>query len=378
MPSLPETLGLPSFDSTIGAVFLGLVVGIMLYGLTVYQAYKYYTVYPNDRIGLKVFITVILAFETFHSALWIVVSYHYLITEAFNVIGLLDAHWSVRLTVLTTGFTVFISQTFYAHRVYHVGPRYYRWLAIPAVISMCTGLSFAIAAGVKAYTTTKYITDFKRVSWLVSVAYGFAVASDVILTGALVFVLQRSRTGSKRSNTVLDILIKYTINTGLLTSIFSVLVFIFAIILPGNLVYAGVSIVGAKLYANSVLAVVNSRKSIGNKFFDDFTTQAVPAQSRRDIEESMVWNVRQPTITGMMESISTSQGVSFVASGDTATEKPAEPDEKRRPNFTMTRYKTAIVLASTFIAACAVSLERKRDVKAITPSSWFWSQICLV
>lgn len=51
------------------------------------------------------------AFETFHSALWIVVryvarrilgirshyayagSYHYLITEAFNVIGLLDAHW---------------------------------------------------------------------------------------------------------------------------------------------------------------------------------------------------------------------------------------------------------------------------------------------
>lgn len=29
MPSLPEALGLPSFDSTIGAVFLGLVVGIM-------------------------------------------------------------------------------------------------------------------------------------------------------------------------------------------------------------------------------------------------------------------------------------------------------------------------------------------------------------
>ncbi len=34
--------------------------------------------------------------------------------------------------------------------------------------------------------------------WLISVAYGLAVASDIILTGALVFVLQRSRTGSKR------------------------------------------------------------------------------------------------------------------------------------------------------------------------------------
>ncbi len=67
-------------------------------------------------------------------------------------------------------------------------------------------------------------------------AYGFAFTSDVIVTGGLVFVLQRSRTGSKRrvpstrnvsekyyplnetsrsrSNTILDILIKYTINTG--------------------------------------------------------------------------------------------------------------------------------------------------------------------
>ncbi|KAI0656145.1 hypothetical protein C8Q70DRAFT_395455 [Cubamyces menziesii] len=43
------------------------------------------------------------------------------------------------------------------------------------------------------------------------------------------------------------------------------LAFIFAIVLPGNLIYAGFSIIGTKLYANSVLAVLNSRNSIINR-----------------------------------------------------------------------------------------------------------------
>lgn len=108
---------------------------------------------------------------------------------------------------------------------------------------------------------------------------------------------------------------------------------------------------------------MNSRKSIGNKFFDDFTTQVVPLRSRVDIElESMAWNVHQvcrawtltccdvvatctltfclsqPTTvaSSMTESIITSQGVSFVTSADTATKKPTESDEKRRHNSTMT------------------------------------------
>ncbi|OJT08527.1 hypothetical protein TRAPUB_575, partial [Trametes pubescens] len=264
-------------------------------------------------------------FETFHSALWTIVCYHYLVTDAFNFLGLIYAEWSLKLTILITGLTVFISQAFYAHRVYYLGPRYYRWLAIPVVVSMVTSLAFAIAAGVEAYSPapTRYFTDFKPTNWLISIAYGFAVASDIMLTGALV------------SDSILDTLIKYTINTGLLTSVFSVLAFIFGIILPGNLVYVGISIVGAKLYANSVLAVVNSRKAIGNKFLDDFTTHNHSASQSGVGVESIVWNVHEPTNECATESLSTSREErSFTASAESA-EKPAVP-EGRRPNLTVT------------------------------------------
>ncbi|KAI0668073.1 hypothetical protein C8Q78DRAFT_271034 [Trametes maxima] len=265
----PSNTAVLPLSDTLGAIYLGLLAGMMLYGLTVHQTYRYYKLYPKDRLYIKALVIIIVVLETFHSVLWNIVGYHYLITEAMNIRGLLLAHWSQKLCVIETGFAIFSCQSYYACRVYLIGPRY-RWLVIPAVVSMVTGLGLAIAAGVEAFMYVQSVSDFEHVSWLVSSGYGLAVATDVILTSALVFVLRKSRTSSRRANSVLHILTIYSINTGVLTSIFGVAVFVFALIIPGNLIYAGISIVGVKLYANSVLAVLNSRKSIDNQFVSGF------------------------------------------------------------------------------------------------------------
>ncbi|KAL7278343.1 hypothetical protein ACG7TL_008319 [Trametes sanguinea] len=213
-------------------------------------------------------------------------SYHYLVYEAFNLTGTIHCHWTIR------------------------------------VVSMTTGFSFGVVAGVEAFVFVREVTDLHRISWMVSVAYGFAVSSDLILTGALVFVLHQSRTESKRTNSILDTLILYTVNTGLLTSIVSVFAFVFALVIPGNLIYAAISVVGAKLYANSVLALLNSRRSIDNRYMDDFTTFSVPdlntpakSQAYRGGSDSLVWNVRQVS-TCMSQTTSISQGMTF-ATGTT-------------------------------------------------------------
>ncbi|OSC99550.1 hypothetical protein PYCCODRAFT_807312 [Trametes coccinea BRFM310] len=225
---------------------------------------------------------------------------------------------TIRSTFIITSMAVYSCQTFYCFRVFLIGPRY-RWLVIPAVVSMTTGFSFGLVAGVEAFVFVRELTELHRISWMVSVAYGFAVSSDLILTGALVFVLQQSRTGSR---SILDTLIIYTINTGLLTSIVSVFAFVFALVIPGNLIYAAVSIVGAKLYANSVLALLNSRRSIDNRYMDDFTTFNISGlntpertQAHRGESDTMVWNVRQVS-TCMSQTTSISQGMTF-ATGTT-------------------------------------------------------------
>ncbi|KAI0763294.1 hypothetical protein BD413DRAFT_583345 [Trametes elegans] len=50
-----------------------------------------------------------------------------------------------------------------------------------------------------------------------------AAAADVLLTGGLIVVLQRSRTGFEKTDNLIDILILYAINTGMLIGLFNVL-----------------------------------------------------------------------------------------------------------------------------------------------------------
>ncbi|KAI0324713.1 hypothetical protein GY45DRAFT_1375336 [Cubamyces sp. BRFM 1775] len=268
-------LGFPSLDTTLGSIYLGTTIGVMLYGLTVHQAYRYYKHFPNDGwLYPKGIVTTVLAFETIHTMLWMYIGYRYMVSEAFNLPGILSSHWTISSTFLVTSFSVFTCQVFYTCRIWKFGVAYYRWFLIPAILSMIAGLAFAIVASAKAFLIVEKITDLDKISWMVSAAYGCSVGSDIMLAGIFVFTLLRIRGEHKvrSTNSLLNTLIIYTINTGMLTSIISFMAFLFALLIHGNLIYAGVSIVGAKLYANSVLALLNSRKYLNNLLQDDFTS----------------------------------------------------------------------------------------------------------
>ncbi|KAJ8487668.1 hypothetical protein ONZ51_g4048 [Trametes cubensis] len=284
-------LGFPSLDTTLGSIYLGTIFGVMLYGLTIHQAYRYYKLYPKDAwLYPKGIVTIVLAFETLHTVLWMYIGYRYMVMEAFNLPGILSSHWTISSTFLVTVSGIPLTQTprrrAFSHELsvilrFHVPsvlyvPHMEPWFLIPAVISMIVGLAFAFdgrlsVASAKAFLVVKQVTDLDRISWMVSVAYGSSVASDIMLASILIVSLLRTRSETKARDmqSVLSVLIVYTINTGLLTSIVSFIAFLFGLLLRGNLIYAGVSIVGAKLYANSVLALLNSRKELQDRLTDN-------------------------------------------------------------------------------------------------------------
>ncbi|KAI0364307.1 hypothetical protein BV20DRAFT_1029923 [Pilatotrama ljubarskyi] len=61
----------PALDNTFGAVLLGTCFGLILYGLTAHQAYRYFRLYPTDVPVLKALVTVLVSLETLHTALCI-------------------------------------------------------------------------------------------------------------------------------------------------------------------------------------------------------------------------------------------------------------------------------------------------------------------
>ncbi|KAI0357932.1 hypothetical protein OH77DRAFT_1510420 [Trametes cingulata] len=103
---------------------------------------------------------------------------------------------------------------------------------------------------------------FGKDAWLLSAGSLMALIADTLVTTVLIRALRKSRTGSKRTDSMIDILIIYSVNTGLITGVIDLLHTVFAFVRPDDLIYGAFGIIGTKMYANALLAALNSRQSL--------------------------------------------------------------------------------------------------------------------
>ncbi|KAJ3007343.1 hypothetical protein NUW54_g3582 [Trametes sanguinea] len=330
--SLPTQI--PSLGDTYGALFIGMCLSILLYGVTVHQVYRYFRLYPKDQILMKFIVLSILCdqlripnpceqvadsapylriVETLHTIMpihiWYIIlavaacraddnadSYYHLVSNYFNPIALLTDTWSLRILAPISVVAMTLCQGFYVRRVYILGPQYRLLVALAIVLllaelgrscilytldeprlmytPLCHTVGFMIALTVQAFKGHQ-VEDLGNMAWLVSAIYGFAVAVDSIVTGVLIAVLLKSRTGFRSTDSLIQTLVIYTVNSGLVPSIAGILSFVFALSMSGNMVYVAMGVVATKLYANSVLAVLNARRSLAERALNGFTANTL-------------------------------------------------------------------------------------------------------
>ncbi|KAI0631813.1 hypothetical protein C8Q77DRAFT_1129122 [Trametes polyzona] len=256
MVLLPAAAGahVSSLDSTLGAFLIGTFAGLILYGMSLNQSYRYYRHYRGDALFIRGLVMSLIVLETLHIATCVHVCYTYLVVNYLDPTALHRKIWSVESQSTLCALEILLSQL-----VYLLRPSF-RPLAAIAVVFACVGLGFALAAMGESIRVETFDKFWGRYTWLDSAALGTAGASDILTTGSLIFILKTSHTGFRRTDHMLDRLILYTINTGLLTGILNVIVIISVRVLP-NLVSYGIAIVLTKVYANSVFAALNSRHS---------------------------------------------------------------------------------------------------------------------
>ncbi|KAL1949755.1 hypothetical protein VTO73DRAFT_8636 [Trametes versicolor] len=282
----------PSLNNTFGSFLIATFIGLIMYGLTLHQTYRYYRLFPGDTLVLRAIVVSTLILETVHIVLCMHVCYYYLVTEYFNPLALLDGVWSIRILPVSTAVVILLSESFFTRRVYLIGAQF-RVIVVVVPILMLAILGFATAATVEAFIRPTF-ADFEKVAWMTSAGFGVAVLVDSLLTGTLILVLQKSRTGFRKTDSLIDVLIIYAVNTGLLTGIFSILSFIFALVSPKELIYSAFNIVAAKLYANSLLAVLNSRKGLMDRVQQDcFNSNSLNLSALKDSSSTtaQTWNV---------------------------------------------------------------------------------------
>ncbi|EIW57917.1 uncharacterized protein TRAVEDRAFT_65520 [Trametes versicolor FP-101664 SS1] len=257
-------------ERTFGAYLVCTCLACIMFGLTTHQTYRYYRLYPTDLLSLKILVFIILMLDVLHTISGIHICYFYLVTNFFNPGRLADGVWSIRLIILETGLIILCSHCFYARRLFFLSNR--NWIPVATIASLLlVEIGFCIAAAIESFVQVSF-AKFIRYNYLLWTILVVAVAIDVLAAGTLTYYLRKSRTGFRKTDSMVDILMVYAINTGLSTSILSVAALICALVMPDNLVYSAILLICSKMYSNSLLAVLNSRRSLLDKGMEGFET----------------------------------------------------------------------------------------------------------
>ncbi|KAF7351227.1 hypothetical protein MSAN_01554200 [Mycena sanguinolenta] len=203
--------------TTIGAYELGVLVSFILLGVTTTQAYIYYSRFPDDSRRLKCLVAFLWCIELAHAICIGCTLYQMTVSDYGHPERLLLIPQSLAIAVMFSGIVGAGVQAFFAERIYRVSESLY----IPCLSWM---LSFSRLLGSIAVCVYGFrletIPDFEaQFSWLVNALWSVASANDVLIAGTLVYWLSSRRSDAeKRTVALIDKLVAWTIETGVVTS----------------------------------------------------------------------------------------------------------------------------------------------------------------
>ncbi|KAJ3906025.1 hypothetical protein F5879DRAFT_683440 [Lentinula edodes] len=195
-------------DNTMGAAFIGVICAASLYGVSCVQTWFYFSRYPGDLWYIKCLVAIVWVFDSIHQALISHTVYFYVVTNFSNPTEQAKLVWSILLEVLFNGLIGFLVQSFLTMRVWKMSNQN-KPLTLLIVLFVLGELGCSVAFTISSLklVTWKDLTNLKSLSMTVNV---LGAVSDVIIAAGLFYFLHRSRTGFKKSDTMISKLIMFT------------------------------------------------------------------------------------------------------------------------------------------------------------------------
>ncbi|KAK0201861.1 hypothetical protein DFS33DRAFT_1350641 [Desarmillaria ectypa] len=195
-----------------------------LYGIMITQVYVYYVTYKKDKTWIKVYVAVIFFADTLNTVFNFVYMYRTLIVHFGDVAFLGNADWVFATDPALTGIIAAMVQVFFAWRVRVLTNNH--WLVCIIISATLAGGSGGVATAVEVGFQPRFtlFRNFKAVVMLWLAADCF---TDIFITVIMVWHLRKHKTGFKASDELVDRVIRFTMQTGLVTSICALLDLIF-------------------------------------------------------------------------------------------------------------------------------------------------------
>ncbi|KDQ59280.1 hypothetical protein JAAARDRAFT_34011 [Jaapia argillacea MUCL 33604] len=295
----------PDISNTLGNLFLSLAVGAVLYGVTLTQAYVYFSRYHDDGRILKFLVVVICVLDGLNLVFTTHLVYHYVITN-FGVFEALNhVVWSMKALSVAHESLVPLVELLYLWRIRKLSlllPK--SGATAPKIISgaWVTICVLILANTAFGFRNIIFFDTFLRHDWNVPVGLALWCPIAISTSGGMVFLLRPALHGGKRVGGLVGAVILYSVATGLLTSLVSVVCLVVFIADQNSLLYIAIGLCLPRLYANSCLAMLNARLRLRDRLADATITVDVTRALEFRIPQSEGVTTTQKDVSIMVNS----------------------------------------------------------------------------
>ncbi|KAK0226623.1 hypothetical protein IW262DRAFT_1492017 [Armillaria fumosa] len=258
-----------------------------LFGTLSVQLYLYYLAFPNDRKFTKCLVYGVYIIEFVQTMIFT--------HDAFATFGygfgdieaLTGMYFNWFTVPIMSAVSAFIGQAFYAYRIFILSKS-----SIVPIFIICVSLTSLVAGiitGVWCFPADNVIElNSPRMSVAVGILCGAAALCDIIIAICMTYYLMRSNTGFRRTQMLVTKLIRLTVETGSVTAVVALLSFVLFFAFPHQTFYGTPTLIVAKLYANNVYMVLNSRIRIigGRDTYTSSTDMSITTTMIRDMTQS--------------------------------------------------------------------------------------------
>ncbi|KAF9443999.1 hypothetical protein P691DRAFT_808030 [Macrolepiota fuliginosa MF-IS2] len=250
-------------EPVLGAIFTSTIISAGLFGAFTLQCWTYFSRFPDDRAMLKLTVSSTWALTLAKFILGIRGSYLTTIKSWGDISAIGQPTWSVRIILVFTICLALLTHLFYIHKIWTLLRRAFLFPLLLLIASM-TGFGIGMAAYVLSIMARHY-QDLDLADDLTMGAFGCTFAVDWSITISLVVLMKKQVPIRSRSiRRLLKNIVSYIVNVGLVISLTDIVVLVLLNVHPDPYTLYSISLydIVGNLYANSMLACLNSRPSI--------------------------------------------------------------------------------------------------------------------
>ncbi|KAF8590209.1 hypothetical protein K439DRAFT_211103 [Ramaria rubella] len=264
-------------DRTWGAILIGVFISIF-YGISTLQMYVYFQRYPVDPHYFKSVVGVIWGSDTFHTICITHMMYTIFISDFGDHAALGKRIWSFNLHIFTTTIVASISQVFLVHRCWILDKGTFNTvMSIIALIPALVQLVFGTICTFLTFRLTRLPQFLRATDWVMNTWLGATTACDILVSVIILRSLWPSR--QRHPTSLVEQFILWTVNTGIITSVCVVVdLALFNVSTEAHSYTHNIfNVMVAKLYVNTLLATLNSRRPTRREDDEDSTNETSPS-----------------------------------------------------------------------------------------------------